>query len=149
MRLLAVHLAEATFTDKQKSSMRDPAYLSVGKQEFHDVLVAFICVESHDDTAIAIESAEELHRICVRCSAHEVSLQPFAHLSHRLAHPKIALTLISSLASHLHKLGTPTTPGSFGFHKSASVVFQLDAHGYGGSISYREFPKPTIEMINT
>jgi threonyl-tRNA synthetase len=97
---------------------------SSGRME--EVLTVFVTVEREDDDTTVEAAGTELEAISGKVGVRRFLLYPYAHLSTRLASPKVAVDLLEALEARLEGAGTEVHRSPFGWYKS----FNLKAKGH-------------------
>lgn len=139
MKLLMWHCSTLRSTDIRRSSRPRSIRNLLSKPTtvaFSDVLVAFVCVEEHDDEETVERAAGEVLRQGKQIGRRDLVIVPFAHLSNRLMTESLeAQSLIAALGARLESAGLTVTTNSFGYHKEFELHYK--AKGYPGSVAFR------------
>ena len=105
------------------------------KQEVQNCVTCFITIEEKDSREIVVENiSNEIQKMCKEVGENTAIIIPFAHLSNKLAEPKIGYEIIKEIESNL-KGKLNVTSAHFGSNKS----LLLDIYGHAGNVRYREF----------
>jgi threonyl-tRNA synthetase len=139
MKLLMWHCSTLRSTDIRRSSRPGSIRNLLSRPTtvaFSDVLVAFACVEEHDDEDTVARAAGEVLRQGKQIGRRDVVIVPFAHLSNRLMTDSVeAQALIVALGACLEDVGLSVSTNSFGYHKKFELHYK--AKGYPGSVAFR------------
>ena len=106
------------------------------ENKYEHPMVAFIAIEEKDDESVIPQVAKDVQKLARKNSSKLVVLNPFAHLSSRLAKPGIAIDLLGKLTEELQKCRDfKTVRATFGWYKQ----FKVDVKGHDSSQIYREY----------
>ena len=138
MRVLLIH------ADRFEYEVKDPTKLaedlpddSQRKHSFEEVLVAFSTIESTDTDveAIAEMAASDMADVHSKVEARKLVLNPYAHLSPKLADKQLAIDVLKATEASLAAKGIDVHRSPFGWYKA----FEISCKGHPLSELSREF----------
>ncbi len=137
MRVLQLHCdsIEYTATAREIESAEEA---DGGTVRLENVLVAFIAVETGDDSGTAARAAEDITSLASRLGCARVLVYPYAHLSSSLAPPQDAFGVLREVASAIKAAEVSRAP--FGWTKSYAV--RVKAHPLAESLRVFEPGEP-------
>lgn len=138
MRVLLIHADRFEYEVKEPTKMAEPLKEDHPKKHsFQEVLVSFTTVEDSDeDVATVVEAAaSDLAEVFSKVKAERLVLYPYAHLSPRLASPKLAVDVLKALEAALKEKGIEVHRSPFGWYKA----FDIKCKGHPLSELSREF----------
>lgn len=136
MKLLILNSKSFGYTLHHKTPVAEEVSENVMQGDFENPLVVFIAVEDKDNENIINEAGNDIYKIATQNKANLVLLNPFAHLSSRLAKPAQAISLLDKLAENLRQYTEFKTERlTFGWYKE----FSLNVKGEDNSQIYREY----------
>jgi threonyl-tRNA synthetase len=134
MKLMCFHASRFSYTLDHPTPVADPGNPDEGA-EFSNALVAFVAFEPNDQPKISA-AAREILKIARKADAATIVVNPFAHLSSRLAPPDEAKDDGRQLVEMLSDtFEGETAYGGFGWYKA----FSVDVYGHASSQMFREF----------
>ena len=118
MRILQLHCVSIEYTpiSKEIPYAKD---IQTDTHTLDNVIVAFTTIEQGDDSDVVMRAAEDISSSVKKIGCSHVLVYPYAHLSSKLASPKIALDLLQSLESAIVADKISSSP--FGWTKSYSL----------------------------
>ncbi len=122
MQLLLMHVDYIEYHVTRESKHAEVLNDAQKEARMEDALVAFTAVERGDEQnvqEIAREAAGAIRDIAIKVATQEVMLYPYAHLSHNLAAPEVAVDVLKAIASELSDFKVLRAP--FGWYKSFSL----------------------------
>jgi threonyl-tRNA synthetase len=106
------------------------------RDNFNNPLVVFVAIEEMDNENTIKEAGSDIRKIAIQNEVGLVLLNPFAHLTSRLAKPAQAISLLDKLAENLREcVEFETERLTFGWYKE----FSLNVKGEDNSQIYREY----------
>jgi threonyl-tRNA synthetase len=136
MKLLILNSKSFGYTLHHKTPVAEDVSEESVRGEFENPLVVFIAVEAKDTDGMVNEVGEDIRKIAVQNKTDLILLNPFAHLSSRLARPAQAIELLDKLAEYLRQYAELKTERlTFGWYKE----FSLDVKGEDNSQIFREY----------
>lgn len=128
MRLLELHCDYINVLPKKKA-LKSIGELSDDEKKgvrMENALVVFSSFEEGDDESVLDRAVVEIQKNFKEVNADSVLVYPYAHLSHKLAKPALAQTLLDSFLTKVRTF-TPTAQKSpFGYYKE----FELKCKGH-------------------
>ena len=103
---------------------------------FESVLAVFCAAEAHDTSDITTEVAKDLRKMARKNGTQKIVVNPFAHLSSRLAAPADAIRLIDEVVGKINKEeGFEAVRLHFGWYKA----FHMSVSGEENTQTFREY----------
>jgi len=127
MQLLMMHVNYIEYEVTQPSTYAEVIRNSQKQGRMDEALVVFIAVERVDEQSIdevALDAADSIRDVSHKVATTNVMLYPYAHLSHELASPEVAIEAIKRIEFLLTGLQVVRAP--FGWYKS----FRLQCKGH-------------------
>ncbi len=121
MRLLLIHSDFIEYEAKKKTRMAEEG--AVLKDSQKESLVVFCAVESVDEddiNGVIAQAADEVRKTAAQLAVKNIMLYPYAHLSHDLANPDVAVGVLQALEREL-KVDFEVKRAPFGWYKSFSL----------------------------
>ena len=121
MRLLLIHSDFIEYEAKKKTRMAEEG--AVLKDSQKESLVVFCAVESVDEddiNGVIAQAADEIRKTAAQLAVKNIMLYPYAHLSHDLANPDVAVGVLQALEREL-KVDFEVKRAPFGWYKSFSL----------------------------
>ncbi len=128
MRLLLIHAERFSFRARERA-VEDADVDKLDSYSSENVLVVFTTVEEEDvdDERYLTVIAKDVLDVCSRVHASSIVLYPYAHLSSRLAPPRQARAVISSMYRVLSKISNVNViKAPFGYYKE----FLIKCYGH-------------------
>lgn len=119
MRMLQLHCDSIEYTPTKQENAVAEELESTDTKRLEDVVVAFIAVETGDDSTVAIDAINQIKDSMAKIGCARLLLYPYAHLSSNLAKPIVALNIFKEMDEHAVDLDVHRAP--FGWTKSYHV----------------------------
>lgn len=123
MQLLLIHSDYIEYEVQKDTPVAEEIEDERKKGRMEEVLVAFIAVESADETDpidVANQAAEEIKKVANQVKAERVLVYPYAHLSSDLSSPKVAVEVLQRIEEKL-KSYLEVARAPFGWYKSFKI----------------------------
>ncbi|HIH37037.1 MAG TPA: threonine--tRNA ligase, partial [Methanocellales archaeon] len=123
MQLLLIHSDYIEYGVQKDTPVAEEIEDERRKGRMEEVLVAFIAVESVDETDptdVANQAAEEIKKVANQVKAERVLVYPYAHLSSDLSSPKVAVEVLQKIEEKL-KSDLEVARAPFGWYKSFKI----------------------------
>ncbi|MGQ4894630.1 MAG: threonine--tRNA ligase [Candidatus Njordarchaeia archaeon] len=134
MRIVLLHSDWIEFTPKRKAIPK-PEPVEKETKRIEEVLVALVTVEKGDNEEVVENAVKDLLDIKNRVKAPRVVIYPWAHLSHNLADPSLALKLLTLFENKVREEGIEVYRAPFGWYKE----FRIAVKGHPLAELSREF----------
>ncbi|MBI4360271.1 threonine--tRNA ligase [Candidatus Micrarchaeota archaeon] len=128
MRLLELHCDYINVLPKKKA-LKSIGELSEDEKKgvrMENVLVVFSSFEEGDDESVLERAVVEIQKNFKEVNADSVLVYPYAHLSHKLAKPALAQTLLDSFLIKVRAFAPNAQKSPFGYYKE----FELKCKGH-------------------
>jgi threonyl-tRNA synthetase len=136
MRLLILDCNKFEYKLDHKTPVGEDVRAEMIEKYFNDVLVVFAAAEDKDDPVIIEKAALDINKLAKLNKSSLIIINPFAHLSSRLAKPQKAIRILDELVDKLkEKKEINSIRGIFGWYKQ----FVIDVKGHDNSQVYREY----------
>lgn len=119
MRILQLHCDSIDYTPTKREIKSAEPVTDEGTQHFEEIVVAFVAVESSDDSSVARKAAGQITASMKKIGCKRLLLYPYAHLSSDLAEPGLAKRLLADMGSACADVETYNSP--FGWTKSYNI----------------------------
>lgn len=128
MRLLELHCDYINVLPKKKAlkSIGDLSEEEKKGVHMENVLVVFSSFEEGDDESVLDRAVTEVQKNFKEVNANSVLVYPYAHLSHKLAKPALAQTLLDSFLNKVKTFAPSAQKSPFGYYKE----FELKCKGH-------------------
>ncbi|MDD2777310.1 MAG: threonine--tRNA ligase [Methanocellales archaeon] len=123
MQLLLIHSDYIEYGVQNDTPVAEEIEDEHKKGRMEEVLVAFIAVESVDETDpidVSNQAAEEIKKVANQVKAERVLVYPYAHLSSDLSSPKVAVEVLQKIEENL-KSYLEVARAPFGWYKSFKI----------------------------
>jgi len=121
--MLLIHADSMSYEIKSKTKVAEPLAEGASGDEMEEVLVVFTAVESMDQDRpeeIVRRAIEEISGVVDQVKAERVLVYPYAHLSHDLAAPKAAISILEGIEKGLsERMEVRRSP--FGYYKAFDI----------------------------
>ena len=124
MRVLQLHCDSIEYTPTKKEIKIAEDIETPQTQRFEEVVVAFVAIESNDDSSVANDAISQIKNSMEKIGCKKLLLYPYAHLSSDLAKPATAMSLLNEMEKNATGLDVSHSP--FGWTKSYKV--QVKGH---------------------
>ncbi|MEW6043612.1 MAG: threonine--tRNA ligase [Thermoproteota archaeon] len=118
MRILQLHCDSIEYTPTKKE-IKSAEDIDPTTKRIDEVVVAFIAIESGDDSDVAKKAISEIKTSMGKIGCKKLLLYPYAHLSSNLASPTLAFNLLKEMESLASEFEVSRAP--FGWTKSYNV----------------------------
>lgn len=137
MRLLILDCKKFNYRLDHKTPVAEEISDDMTQKDFENPLMIFATVECGDmEKKNSQKIAEDIKKIASKIGVKQIILNPFAHLSNKLAKKDEAITLLDELADELRKSEEFEIERSvFGWYKE----FSIDVKAHDSSQIYREY----------
>lgn len=136
MKLLILNSKSFDYKLHHKTPVAEDVGDDLMRDNFNDPLVAFVAIEEMDNADTVRKAGSDICKIAIQNEVGLVLLNPFAHLTSRLAKPAQAISLLDRLAENLRECAEFKTERlTFGWYKE----FVIDVRGDDNSQIYREY----------
>lgn len=119
MRMLQLHCDSIEYTPTKQENAVAEELESKDTRRLEDIVVAFVAVETGDDSGVALDAINQIKESMVKIGCARLLLYPYAHLSSNLAKPMVALNIFREMGEHAADLDVHRAP--FGWTKSYHV----------------------------
>ena len=124
MRILQLHCDSIEYTPTKKEIKSAEDIENTSTQRLEEVVVAFVAIESEDDSSVAINAISQIKNSMEKIGCKKLLLYPYAHLSSDLAKPTTAMSLLDEMEKSATDLEISHSP--FGWTKSYKI--QVKGH---------------------
>ncbi|WP_316505060.1 threonine--tRNA ligase [Nitrosopumilus sp.] len=124
MRILQLHCDSIEYTPTKKEIKVAEDIDSPTTQRLNEIVVAFIAIESGDDSSVALNAISQIKNSMEKIGCKKLLLYPYAHLSSDLAKPTTAMSLLDEMENNASDLEVFHSP--FGWTKSYKI--QVKGH---------------------
>lgn len=123
MRILQLHCDGIEYTPTKKENKMAEDIEDRSTTRLEEVVVAFVAVESGDNSSVATEAVRQIRASMVNVGCVRLLLYPYAHLSSDLARPSAALGLLEEMEEHARAAdgALEVSRAPFGWTKSYHV----------------------------
>ena len=136
MKLLILNTKTFSYTLHHETPVAEEVKENLTHEDFKNSLAVFVAIENKDNENTVKEAGRDIYQISILNKSNLVLLNPFAHLTSRLAKPAQAISLLDKLAENLCQYAEFKTERlTFGWYKE----FSLDVKGENNSQIYREY----------
>lgn len=123
MRILQLHCDSIEYAPTKKENKMAEDIEDRSTVRLEEVVVAFVAVESGDDSSVATEAVRQIRASMINVGCVRLLLYPYAHLSSDLARPSAALGLLEEMEEHARAAdgALEVSRAPFGWTKSYHV----------------------------
>lgn len=122
MKLLLIHADKFNFRITDRLPISEEISSENKKREFNESLVVFVAVEKEDGiniNQISSKAVNEIKQLIAKINVSQIIIYPYAHLSHNLATPSVAIEVLETMKKLLNEYNVFRAP--FGWYKAFDI----------------------------